>query len=162
MDKGIRPFCDAKFVELLPTRVNVMEAFGCTLASAATHYNHSFIQARKNPELAALLVGLGRPEDKKGGRKKKVVAVVETPAAAAVTTETATETPAQEPVQSEAPAVELTEQEQTEVTEELQAEQAAVTPETPAETPAATMWPFAADGTNTVTGKGKRKGKKSE
>ena len=110
MDKGIRPFCNAKFVELLPTRVNtregnirfrkevrhaVMEAFGCTGASASTHYNHAFIEARKNPDLAELLVGLGRPEDKKGGRKPKAkteatpapavepVANAETPAAPA-------------------------------------------------------------------------------
>lgn len=93
MDKGIRPECNRKFAELLPTRVNsregntafrkaviahVMEAFGATLASAATHYNHSFISAREeaktNEELALLLLGLGRPEDKKGGRKKKEAA----------------------------------------------------------------------------------------
>jgi hypothetical protein len=93
MDRGIRPFCNAKFMYLLPTRVNsregnvkfrkdvmgaVMEAFGATLASAATHYNHSFIEARKlganDPTIAALLVGLGRPEDKKGGRKPKAKA----------------------------------------------------------------------------------------
>lgn len=90
MDKGIRPFVNAKFAELLPTRVNTregntlfrknvmhsaMEAFGITLASAATHYNHAFIEARKaaatDPALATLLEGLGRPEDKKGGRKPK-------------------------------------------------------------------------------------------
>jgi hypothetical protein len=102
MDKGIRPECNRKFAELLPTRVNtregntafrkaviahVMEQFGATLASAATHYNHAFIQAREaaktNEELATLLVGLGRPEDKKGGRKKKEApaqAAAETPA----------------------------------------------------------------------------------
>ncbi len=82
MDKGIRPACNAKFVELLPTRAEVgntgfrknvicyvMEEFGTTLASAATHYNHAF-QAVKaaNPELVA---GLGRADDKKGGRKPK-------------------------------------------------------------------------------------------
>jgi hypothetical protein len=52
-----------------------MEEFGITLASAATHYNHSF-QAVKavNPELVE---GLGRADDKKGGRKPKVVAVPE-------------------------------------------------------------------------------------
>lgn len=90
MDKGIRPACNAKFLELIPTRVNtregntafrktviafVMEEFGATLASAATHYNHAFINARAlaatNAELAQQLVGLGRPEDKKGGRKPK-------------------------------------------------------------------------------------------
>ena len=109
MDKGIRPFCNAKFVELLPTRVNsregnvifrkavrfaVMEAFGATEASASTHYNHAFIQARKNPELAALLEGLGRPEDKKGGRKPKQVAVAETPAVAPEAPAATEETPA--------------------------------------------------------------------
>ena len=95
LDKGIRAFCDAKFIELLPTRENsrlgnmafrksvreaVMEAFGCTGAAASTHYNHSFIEARKKPELAELLQGLGRPEDKKGGRKPKppIAATTET------------------------------------------------------------------------------------
>jgi hypothetical protein len=90
MDKGIRPACNAKFIELLPARVNsregnvafrknvmgfVMEQFGATLASAATHYNHAFIDAKKLAEtdatIAAQLAGLGRPEDKKGGRKPK-------------------------------------------------------------------------------------------
>jgi len=90
MDKGIRPACNAKFVELLPTRVNsregntafrknvigyVMEEFGTTLASAATHYNHAFIAAKAVPELATALEGLGRAEDKKGGRKPKAKAV---------------------------------------------------------------------------------------
>jgi hypothetical protein len=90
MDKGIRPECNRMFAQLLPTRVNtregntafrkavmahIMENFGITVASAATHYNHSFIQAKANaPELVE---GLGRPEDKKGGRKPKVVLVPE-------------------------------------------------------------------------------------
>ena len=83
MDKGIRPACNAKFAELLPQRAelgntafrkavmdSIMENFGCSLASAATHYNHSFkVVKAANPELVE---GLGRPEDKKGGRKKKV------------------------------------------------------------------------------------------
>ena len=88
MDKGIRPACNAKFAELLPTRAEVgntafrknvmfyvMEEFGITLASAATHYNHSF-QAVKlaTPELVE---GLGRADDKKGGRKPKAVVVAE-------------------------------------------------------------------------------------
>lgn len=88
MDKGIiRPACNAKFMELLPQRAElgntafrkavmdaIMLAFKCSLASAATHYNHSFKEVKKtNPEL---VVGLGRPENKKGGRKKKVVAEV--------------------------------------------------------------------------------------
>lgn len=93
MDKGIRPACNAKFLSLLPTRVNtregntafrknviafVMEDYGTTLASAATHYNCAFVEARKAAEtdatLLALLEGLGRPEDKKGGRKPKATA----------------------------------------------------------------------------------------
>jgi hypothetical protein len=99
MDKGIRQECNRKFLELLPTRENtrignakfrasvighVMEAFGATLAAAATHYNHAFIQAKAmlvdpkvddetKAKLTTQLEGLGRPEDKKGGRKKKVV-----------------------------------------------------------------------------------------
>ena len=85
MDKGIRPACNAKFAELLPTRAEVgntafrknvmfylMEEFGCTNPAAATHYNHAFQQVKAaNPEI---VVGLGRPEGKNnGGRKKKVV-----------------------------------------------------------------------------------------
>jgi hypothetical protein len=54
-----------------------MTDYGITLGAASSHYNHAFIQARKasaqDTALAALLEGLGRPEDKKGGRKKKVV-----------------------------------------------------------------------------------------
>lgn len=87
MDKGIRPACNAKFRELLPQRAEIgntafrkavmafiMEEYGITLASAATHYNHSFQQVKlANPELVE---GLGRPEDKKGGRKKKIAAVL--------------------------------------------------------------------------------------
>jgi len=99
MDKGIRPFCNAEFLAKLPTRVNsregntafrkavisrCMEEFGITLASAATHYNHAFIaareQAKTDANLATLLEGLGRPEDKKGGRKPKPKAEA-TPAA---------------------------------------------------------------------------------
>jgi hypothetical protein len=87
MDKGIRPYCNAKFLAELPARVNTrdgncafrktvmadcMEAFGITLASAATHYNHAFITVKKaTPEL---VLGLGRPDDKKGGRKPKAKA----------------------------------------------------------------------------------------
>jgi len=92
MDKGIRPACNAKFLELLPQRetlgntefrravmASIMEDFGCSLASAATHYNHSFKTVKTaNPELVE---GLGRPEDKKGGRKKKVVQASEEVAA---------------------------------------------------------------------------------
>lgn len=98
MDKGIRPAAIAAFLAALPTRVNTREGntkfrkgviatleenFGCTHAAGATHYNHAFIEARKqaaekaaagDTTLQDLLVGLGRPEDKKGGRKKKVAA----------------------------------------------------------------------------------------
>jgi hypothetical protein len=83
-DKGIRVNVNHKFVELLAERATTgntrfranvigyaMEEFGITLASAATHYNHAFKEAKKVPELAELLAGLGRAEDKKGGRKPK-------------------------------------------------------------------------------------------
>ena len=97
-DKGIRVNVNHKFVELLAERATMaadatkantafrkaviayaMEEFGITLASAATHYNHAFKEAKKVPELAEALAGLGRAEDKKGGRKPKakVAAVVE-------------------------------------------------------------------------------------
>jgi hypothetical protein len=88
MDKGIRPYCNAKFVELNNLRnrgeltntqfrknviADVMEQFGITLASAATHYNHAFKTVKElNSELVS---GLGRAEDKKGGRKPKAKAV---------------------------------------------------------------------------------------
>lgn len=78
-DRGIRINVNHKFVELLSTRAEsgntrfranvigyAMEEFGITLASAATHYNHAFKEAKKVPELAEALLGLGRPEDKKG------------------------------------------------------------------------------------------------
>lgn len=76
----IRAYSNAKFAELLPTRAEVgntkfraavMQAIvaehGCSVASAATHYNFSFKEMKANsPELVK---GLGRAEDKKGGRK---------------------------------------------------------------------------------------------
>lgn len=84
MDKGIRPYCNAKFAELNEQRrrnlltntafraavmFDVMEQFSCTLAAAATHYNHAFKNLKElNAELVS---GLGRAEDKKGGRKPK-------------------------------------------------------------------------------------------
>ena len=92
MDKGIRPAVNRKFVEMLPQRAELgnvrfrkeimffaIEEYGTTNASAASHYNHAFKEAKKVPELAAALEGLGRAEDKKGGRKPKVriAAVVE-------------------------------------------------------------------------------------
>jgi hypothetical protein len=87
-DKGIRVNVNHKFAELLPQRAELgntrfraevigyaMEEFGITLASAATHYNHAKIEAAKVPELAAQMEGLGRAEDKKGGRKPKATTV---------------------------------------------------------------------------------------
>ena len=91
MDKGIRINVNAKFVELLVVRnaqpkdsktrnkefrrdvmTWAMEEFNITIASAATHYNHALKLAQaSNP---ASVEGLGRPEDKKGGRKPKIVA----------------------------------------------------------------------------------------
>ena len=84
MDKGIRPAVVQKFAELLPQRAELgntgfrktvmcylMDQFGITLGAASTHYNYAFIQAKKDPVLLPLLEGLGRPEDKKGGRKPK-------------------------------------------------------------------------------------------
>lgn len=112
LDKGIRPESNRKFMELLPRRkemgntpfrkeviAHLMTEFDCSLASAATHYNHSFITAREaaktNEELQQLLEGLGRPEDKKGGRKPKVVPAV---TAAPAQQEEAAETAPQEVV----------------------------------------------------------------
>ena len=78
--KGIRDFVNEKFAELLPQRAEmgntafraaVMQAavmqYGISVASAATHYNHTlkFVRAAD----ASLVEGLGRPEGKKGGRK---------------------------------------------------------------------------------------------
>ena len=87
-DKGIRVNVNHKFVELMPQRAELgntrfraevigyaMESFDISLASAATHYNHAFKEAKKVPELLAQLEGLGRADDKKGGRKPKVAAV---------------------------------------------------------------------------------------
>lgn len=128
MDKGIRPFAISQFIALAPARVNdragntafrkslmatLMEEFGITLASAATHYNHAFIEAKKTHP--ALCDGLGRPEDKKGGRKAKAK-VEATPAADTAVTvadvldsnlhsteETAEETAPAAPVEAAAP-----------------------------------------------------------
>ena len=100
MDKGIRPAARNKFVELNEQRRRgeapyvgpkantifrknvmcyLMDEFGITLASAATHYNEAFKLVKEaTPELVS---GLGRAEDKKGGRKPKATpeAAVETP-----------------------------------------------------------------------------------
>jgi hypothetical protein len=89
MDKGIRAFARTYFVAQNELRrkgekftgpkgntefrkevmCKLMEEFGCSLASAATHYNEAFKLVKEaTPELVS---GLGRPEDKKGGRKPK-------------------------------------------------------------------------------------------
>ena len=78
--KGIREFTNEKFAELLPQRAElgntafrkaVMAAavaqFSISVASAATHYNHTLKTVRAADP--TLVEGLGRPEDKKGGRK---------------------------------------------------------------------------------------------
>ncbi len=81
MTKGIRDFVLASFAKTLPElqsgkldgknfRAKVMgdaqKKFGITVASAATHYNHAL---KVNKETNASAVeGLGRPDDKKGGR----------------------------------------------------------------------------------------------
>ena len=86
MDQGIRATCNFKFMELLPQRAAmgntafrkavmsyIVEEFAIPVSSAATHYNHSFQKCREaNPELVE---GLGRAEDKKGGRKPKAISV---------------------------------------------------------------------------------------
>jgi hypothetical protein len=80
MTTGIREFCNQKFAEYLPKRAELGNTefrksvmadtileFHITLASAATHYNHSLKAARAaNP---AAVADLGRDPSKKGGRK---------------------------------------------------------------------------------------------
>lgn len=95
MDKGIRGYARSYFVEQNELRrrglapyvgpkantifrkaviFKLIEEFGCTVASACTHYNEAFKTVREaNAELVS---GLGRAEDKKGGRKPRVVATV--------------------------------------------------------------------------------------
>ncbi len=100
MDKGIRAFARTHFATQNALRikgeapytgakantafrkavmVELMTQFGVTLASAATHYNEALIETRK--KTPDVVLGLGRPDDKKGGRKKKEtpVAAVEVP-----------------------------------------------------------------------------------
>lgn len=82
MTQGIRAFTNARFAKYLPQfqaneldgkafRAKVMDGavakFGITVASAATHYNHALKTQRLAD--AKSVEGLGRPEDKKGGRK---------------------------------------------------------------------------------------------
>lgn len=86
IDKGIRPATNALFVAMLPQRAElgntgfrktimsqIMDDFGITLASAATHYNHAFKECKAAN--AALVEGLGRAEDKKAVGKPKAVTV---------------------------------------------------------------------------------------
>ncbi len=122
MDKGIRPEARRVFAEYNARRVageygtdskantkfrkDVMSylvaQFNITVASAATHYNEAFKFVKgQNPESVK---GLGRAEDKKGGRKKKVQADAAAPAAEAGTQEAA---PAEATVAAAAPAVRL-------------------------------------------------------
>lgn len=84
MTKGIREFVNETFAALLPSRPTpatregntafrkavmqkAMEQFGISLASAATHYNHTLKFVKETDP--TLVEGLGREDDKKGGRK---------------------------------------------------------------------------------------------
>jgi hypothetical protein len=87
MTKGIRQFTNETFNATLPQLAELgaiafrrevmaltMAAFDISVASAATHYNHAFKVAKEtNPEAVQ---GLGRAEDKKGGRKPATVDVI--------------------------------------------------------------------------------------
>jgi hypothetical protein len=84
MENGIRSYCNAQFLALSEDRVagkitntefrrlimdDLMEQYGMSISSAATYYNQAFILARTtHPHL---VIGLGRSEDKKGGRKRR-------------------------------------------------------------------------------------------
>ena len=96
MTKGIRSFANDTFANTLPKLAEwgpttfrasviaaVMGQFDISLASAATHYNHAFkVQKAADP---ASVAGLGRSEDKKGGRKPiHVVTVVKAKSGAVV------------------------------------------------------------------------------
>ena len=99
MDKGIRQFVVRTFAELLPARnastdrkrdtafrrdvmFAAIEAFDCTIAAAATHYNYALKQAQK--ETPALVQGLGRPPEKNNGGRKKKQEAVENPSVSEV------------------------------------------------------------------------------
>lgn len=76
----VREFARAKFMELLPSRQEmgnkafrkavwsaIQDQFGISVASACTQYNNVFKEVKlSHPQLVE---GLGRSEDKKGGRK---------------------------------------------------------------------------------------------
>lgn len=79
MTKGIRDFVNNKFTDLLPQLATLggtafrkavmsaaVEQFGISIASAATHYNHT-LKSIKGMD-AEMVAGLGRSDDKKGGR----------------------------------------------------------------------------------------------
>ncbi len=112
MDKGIRPACNALFAKMNPARkagemtntafrkaiiASLMDDFGITLASAATHYNHSLQKTKV--EAPAEVEGLGRAEDKKGGRKSNAVKAAVAEAAANSTFQLADTIGVDEPVQ---------------------------------------------------------------
>lgn len=80
MTQGIRAYTNARFAKYLPQlaeltpagfRKKVMQGavtkFDISVASAATHYNHALKEQRAADPKS--VEGLGRPEDKKGGRK---------------------------------------------------------------------------------------------
>lgn len=80
MTRGIREYVNEKFASLLPQRAELgntkfraavmqdaMTVHGISLASAATHYNHTLKFIKETDP--TLVEGLGRPDDKKGGRK---------------------------------------------------------------------------------------------
>jgi hypothetical protein len=96
MSKGIRSAVNAIFLELSHKRIagelgdirsgtlsagnvafrsTVMQfatnTFGINNASAATAYNHAFKMAKEH--YPTLVEGLGRSDDKKGGRKAKII-----------------------------------------------------------------------------------------
>ncbi len=126
MDKGIRPEARRVFAEYNARRVageygtdskantkfrkDVMSylvtQFNITVASAATHYNEAFKFVKS--QNAESVKGLGRAEDKKGGRKKKVQAEAAAPVTTEGTQEAApVEAPAEATVAAAAPAVRL-------------------------------------------------------
>lgn len=80
MTRGIREFAVASFAQHLPrlgevgntafrkaVMGDIIQQFNTSVASAATHYNHALKLQRASAP--ATVAGLGRPEDKKGGRK---------------------------------------------------------------------------------------------
>lgn len=80
MTKGIRAYTNARFAKLVPqlaelgntgfrakVMTDVMKKFDIATSAAATHYNFAFKTFKAID--AAAVAGLGRAEDKKGGRK---------------------------------------------------------------------------------------------